>query len=108
MLIFVHPFSERYHDIHLSISADMLKLAILLVAAAVAMAIVPAPTFPTDWTAQEEDEIAIAQGSSPGPDGAMCCPAKSNCKVQTEYQAGQSHHALLQPFLWCVSSPLEQ
>lgn len=66
----------------------MLRAVLVCAFAALALAQVPQPKFPQGWTATEESDVVLAQGSTPGPDGAFCCSPKSNCKVQTEFEAG--------------------
>jgi len=50
---------------------------------------IPCPNFPVSWTANEQDSLAVIQGPSvTDPSGYICCDPKTNCEVQTEYQAG--------------------
>jgi hypothetical protein len=60
----------------------MLRAVLVCAFAALALAQVPQPKFPQGWTATEESDVVLAQGSTPGPDGAFCCSPKSNCKVK--------------------------
>jgi len=47
------------------------------------------PTFPPDWSANQENFLVVKQGDFViTPDGAYCCGEGSNCQVQTAYEKG--------------------
>lgn len=50
----------------------------------------PVPTFPLDWTANEEDFMVVYQGDYTVNNGAYCC-GDTSCEVQTQYQSGMDY-----------------
>jgi len=68
----------------------MAKLVAFVALAALAVVVVagPQPQFPNDWSALEDDELAVFQGQYSTIGSKMCCDIRSNCQVQTQYELG--------------------
>jgi len=48
------------------------------------------PSFPIDWTANEEDYMVVYQGQYVQQNGMYCC-GDTSCEVQTEFQSGMDY-----------------
>jgi hypothetical protein len=63
-------------------------IATIVVALAVVAIAGPQPKFPNDWSALEDDSMAVFQGQVITQGSKMCCDTHSNCQVQVQYQLG--------------------
>lgn len=67
-------------------------LALALLCTAVVSAI-PSPNFPSSFTTNEEDLLAVTQGPYVNDkEGLVCCDPKTSCEVQTQYQTGINYY----------------
>jgi len=68
-----------------------MKAVCLILLLAVSAIAGPQPKFPNDWTATQEDDMAVFQGDFTHDKGNYCCAEASNCQVQTQYRSGQHY-----------------
>jgi len=70
----------------------MKAVALILALCVVAAAAGPQPSFPLDWSSEEEATLVISQGPVAKVGHLLCCADTADCQIQIQHRAGNHYY----------------